>query len=94
MFGIWCAVERTTYRGEVIEAAQAISVEEAIRMYTLNAAKLLQHDRDKGSLEPGKLADVIVLDRDIRKLRGEELRDARVDKVFVEGRQVYERTET
>jgi predicted amidohydrolase YtcJ len=91
-FGIWCAVERQTYRGEVIDPDQRLSVDEALYMYTMDAARLLGHERQKGSLEPGKLADVIVLDRNPRHLNGEELRDTKVDHVFVAGRHAYARS--
>lgn len=94
MFGIWCAVERTTYRGEVIDPDQRLSVEEAIGMYTIDAARVLGHDADKGSLEAGKLADVIVLDRDPRRLRGDDLLDTKVQHVFVGGKLVHSRAET
>ncbi|MGE3149049.1 MAG: amidohydrolase [Pseudorhodoplanes sp.] len=92
MLGVWCAVARKTFKGETIDPEQAVTVEEALRMYTLYSAKTLGHGDIKGSLEPGKLADIIVLDRDPRKLKGDDLLDTQVDCVFVDGKRVYERT--
>jgi len=93
MFGVYCAVERKSYRGEVIDPDQKISVEEALCMYTINSAKALRHDHIKGSLEAGKLADVIVLDRDPRTIKGDKILETRVDMVFIGGKLVHRREE-
>ena len=89
---IWCAVKRQTFRGELIDPEQRVTVEEGIRMHTLYPAAALGEEDVKGSLEPGKLADAIVLDRDPRGFTGDELLDVKVDYVFLEGREVYMRS--
>jgi predicted amidohydrolase YtcJ len=91
MFGIWCCVHREGFEGGLIEPDQRISVDEALRMFTLNGAHALGVEDERGSLEPGKLADVIVLDRDPREVESSELLDVNVDYVFVGGELVHER---
>jgi predicted amidohydrolase YtcJ len=68
---------------------EALSREQAIRFYTINNAHVLRAEKDLGSLEPGKLADFIVVDRDLPTCSLDELRDARVLETFVGGRRVW-----
>jgi predicted amidohydrolase YtcJ len=68
---------------------EALSREQAIRFYTINNAHVLRAEKDLGSLEPGKLADFIVVDRDLLTCSLDELRDARVLETFVGGRRVW-----
>jgi len=91
MFSIWCCVERRGFFGNPIEPEQAISVDEALWMHTAGGARVLGHEDVKGTLEEGKLADVIVLAQDPRKVPGATLADVDVDYVFVSGRCVYAR---
>ena len=91
LFGIWCCVCRRTYGGATIDLEQRCTVEEALAMHTINAAEALgQHDV-LGSIEAGKAADMIVLDRDPLSCPDDDLRHVRVDAVFLEGRTVYTR---
>ena len=60
-------------------------------MHTIYPAAALGEDDVKGSLEPGKLADLVVLDRDPTGMTGDELLDVKVDYVFLGGREVYRR---
>ena len=85
LFGVWCCVKRQSFKGEIINPEEALPVETALRMHTIDAAAALQIDSDRGSLEPGKLADLIVLDRDPRKVAPDELPNINVDFVFVGG---------
>jgi predicted amidohydrolase YtcJ len=62
--GLYAAVTRKGMSGTVYGPDEAVSIQEAIRMYTLNSAYLSWDEHKKGSLEPGKLADLIVIDRD------------------------------
>jgi predicted amidohydrolase YtcJ len=88
-FGIWCAVKRQTYKGSIIDPDEAVSIEQGLYMYTMGSAKIMAQDHDRGSLDTGKLADFIVLDRDPTKQTADGLLDIKVDEVFVGGRQVY-----
>jgi predicted amidohydrolase YtcJ len=92
--GIYAAVSRRTIDekqpgGWVPE--QKISVEEALRAYTLGAAYAEFAERDKGSLERGKLADFVLLDRDLTRIPPETIRDARVTMTVVGGQVVFSR---
>jgi predicted amidohydrolase YtcJ len=62
--GIWVAVTRHIEGGEVLNPDQRLSRMEALRMYTINNAYLHFEEREKGSITPGKLADLILVDRD------------------------------
>ena len=65
--------------------------EQAIRLYTINNAYLTFEEKEKGSLEKGKLADFIVLDRDILTCPVEQVKDIQVERTFLGGKQVFER---
>jgi predicted amidohydrolase YtcJ len=91
LFSVWCCVAREGFHGNPIQPEETISVIEALRMHTLYAAEAIRQEDDRGSLEPGKRADVIVLDRDPRQVSTSELPDVKVDFVFVDGRQVHAR---
>jgi predicted amidohydrolase YtcJ len=91
LFGVWCATERRSFLDDVLEPDQAITVEEGLAMYTRNAAEALNVQDERGTLEPGKVSDVIVFDRDLRSVSGDELREVQVDYVFLGGELVYER---
>ena len=89
--GIYGCVTRRTQRGRTLAGEQAISVMDAIRVYTINGAYLEGTECERGSLEPGKLADMVVLDRDILSIDPEEIIDAKVLMTIVGGEVVYER---
>ena len=71
---------------------QKISVEEALKAYTVTAAYASFEEHLKGSLQTGRLADFVVLERDITKIPGEEIRDVKVLKTVVGGKVKFERT--
>lgn len=70
--------------------SQKITAEEALRAYTVDAAYASFSDADRGTLEPGKLADLVLIDRDITAIPEVEIRDARVLMTMVGGKVVYE----
>lgn len=91
--GIWAAITRQTVDGRnpggwVPE--EKITVEEAVRAYTFNAAYAGFSEKMKGTIEPGKWADMTVLDRDIFSLAPEEILKTKVRLTFVAGRKVFE----
>lgn len=89
--GIWAAVNRIMeVSGEVLGPEQCITVEEAIRMYTINGAYMTFEEDIKGSIEPGKLADLVVIDRDILTIDPTEIKDIQVLMTMVGGEIVYE----
>ena len=70
---------------------QALTREQAIRLYTINNAFLTFEEAQKGSLEPGKLADFIVLDRDILTCPVDGVKDIKVEATYLGGARVYVR---
>jgi predicted amidohydrolase YtcJ len=70
---------------------QALTREEAVRFYTINNAKLMFLEDKVGSLEPGKLADFIVLDRDILTCPPDAIRETQCLRTYLGGKLVYER---
>jgi predicted amidohydrolase YtcJ len=91
LFGMWCAVARTGFEGLPIEPEQAISVEEALGLYTSDAAATLGEQHRRGAIEEGLIADVVVLERDPRSVGVDELPGINVDCVVVGGRVVHQR---
>ncbi len=89
--GMWMAVTRLASDGEVYSPEQRITREEALKMWTWNAAYLMFEEDVKGSLEPGKYADFAVLDRDILTCPVDELRGIRVLETVLGGRTVFKR---
>ena len=85
------AVTRLTRDGQRMGPDQGVTVEEALRMFTLNGAHASYEEEDKGSITPGKLADLVVLDRDPRRVPPEELHTLRAELTVVDGRVVFER---
>jgi predicted amidohydrolase YtcJ len=84
-------VTRDTITGGVLGADQRISREQAIKMATINNAWLMMEEQDKGSLEAGKLADLVVLNEDPLTCPAPRLRDAQVMMTMVGGQIVYQR---
>lgn len=90
-FSLWCCLMRLGWDDRPIEPEEAIDLEAALKMHTVYPARLLGEERTKGTLEAGKLADVVVLDRDLRDVSPERLRDVRVDYVYLGGELVHRR---
>jgi hypothetical protein len=86
---IWVAVTRKTEGGLVPNPEEALGREDALRLYTINNAYLNREEAEKGSLEPGKLADFIILDRDPLTCLSDDLRRTRILATFVAAHQVY-----
>lgn len=78
LFTAWCAVNRLTASGRVLGAEERISVEEALYAITLGAAWQLKLDHLVGSIEVGKFADFVVLDRDPMDAGAAALKDIKV----------------
>jgi len=87
--GMWVLITRTTERGTVICADEAISREEALRIYTINNAYGTFDENIKGSIEPGKLADMIVISADYLSCPVDSIRTIQVEKTILGGLVVY-----
>ncbi len=90
-FGMWMAVTRKTVSGAVLNPEQKISREQALRMWTLNAAYLSFDEKRKGSIEPGKLADLVVLSKDLLTCAEEDIRSIEAEATMLGGKFVYTR---
>ncbi len=90
--GMWTTLVRQPRGSEApLHPEQNLTREQAIRLYTVNNAFLTFEEARKGSLEPGKLADFIVLDRDILSCPVEEVKDIKVEATYLGGARVYVR---
>ena len=88
-FGMWMAITRRTVDGTVMEPEQRISREEALRMWTLNAAYLSFEEKTKGSIEPGKLADFVVVSKDFLSCPVDQVKDIEALQTVVDAKTVY-----
>src|SRR5947208_2128912 len=89
---IWITLRRQPrWSDQPLHPEQRISREQALRLYTINNAYLMFEEKQKGSLEKGKLADFIVLDRDILTCPVDEVRNIQVEQTYLGGRIVYKR---
>ena len=92
--GIYAAVTRRTLDDRHPDGwvpAQKISVDEALTAYTRGGAYASFEEADKGTVAPGMLADLTVIDRDLRTIPAPEIRHARVVRTIVGGKTVYQR---
>lgn len=89
--GMWNAITRRNIRGDVVHPEQRVTREEALRMYTIWAAYRHFAEKSRGSLEAGKLADLVVIDRDYLQCPVDEIRLIEPVRVMIEGRTVYTR---
>ena len=91
MVGIYAATTRKGMTGTVYGPDEIISREEAIRAYTATGAFLNREEDLKGSLEPGKFADMIVLSDDILTVPEDQIMDIEVEQTYVDGKLVFNR---
>ena len=90
--GMWTTIVRQPRGAEApLHPEQSLTREQAIRLYTINNAFLTFEEAQKGSLEPGKLADFVVLDRDILTCPVDEVKDIKVEATYLGGARVYVR---
>jgi predicted amidohydrolase YtcJ len=89
-FNIWCAVTRETVNGHIVCPEERISILEGIRMYTVNSAYSGFEEKIKGTIEPGKLADLIVLSDNPLSVSEGEIKNIGVVMTVIGGRTVYE----
>ena len=91
MVGLYAAVTRKGQSGAIYGPDEALSIEEAIIGYTRNGAYVTFEEDLKGTIEPGKLADLVVLSDDLLTIDPERILDVRVEKTILGGRVVFER---
>lgn len=89
-FGMWIALTRQPrWTDAVLQPEQRITRQDVIRLYTTNNAYITFTEEEKGSLEVGKLADLIVLDRDILECPVEEVKQIQVERTYLGGKLVH-----
>lgn len=86
---MWTMITRTTEKGTVIMPDEAITREDALRMYTINNAFTSFEEMVKGSIEPGKLADMAILSDDILTCPADQIRNIESEVTIVGGKIVY-----
>jgi len=86
---VWCAASRMTREGKSLGEEERVSVYEALKAVTINGAYAYFEEDKKGSIAEGKLADLVILDRNPLKTPISELKDIKVTETLKEGETVY-----
>jgi len=86
---VWCAVNRVTREGKILGEEERVDVFEALKAVTINGAYAYFEEDKKGSITEGKLADLVILDRNPLKTPVSELKDIKVTETLKEGETVY-----
>ncbi len=90
LVGIYAAVTRKAESGQVLLSEERITVEQALKLYTINAAYASFEEKIKGSLSPGKLADIVILNDDPARVPPEKIKDIQVEMTIIGGEVVWE----
>ncbi|AWW47704.1 hypothetical protein DPM17_03015 [Polynucleobacter paneuropaeus] len=89
LFSVWSAVNRKTFSGAVLGPEQRITPYLALQGFTRNAAYQYKEELSKGSLAPGKLADLVILDQNPLKVAPDDIKNIQVLKTIKGGVEVY-----
>ena len=89
MFVVWSAVNRTTRTGEVLGPDERVTPLQALKAITLDAAYMYREEKTKGSLEVGKLADLVILDKNPLMVKPDAIKDIKVMETIKEGKSIY-----
>jgi predicted amidohydrolase YtcJ len=90
LVGIYAAVTRKAESGQVLLPEEGVSPSQALAMYTINAAYASFEEGIKGSITPGKLADLVVLSDDPTRVPSEQIKDIKVAMTIIGGEVVWE----
>ncbi|MDA7510655.1 amidohydrolase family protein, partial [Verrucomicrobia bacterium] len=92
--GMWIAVTRSALGLSLATHPEnGITIQEALKAYTLDNAYLLFQEESTGSITTGKWADLVVIDRDLTTCPVDDIRGTQVVQTFVAGEEVYRRVE-
>jgi predicted amidohydrolase YtcJ len=94
LMALHALVNRKTKSGKSLGSSQSISVMEALRLYTINSAYQSFDEEKMGSIEIGKLADIVVLGKNLLKVSPEEIKDIPIDMTIIDGKVIYRRSGT
>jgi len=89
--GLYAAVTRMDETGNVVGEDEKIRSIDALRMYTQNAARAMFEEGIKGTIKPGELADLVVLNADPTQLKPDEIKDIKVEMTLIDGEVVWEK---
>ena len=88
--GIWITLAREPRRSDQsLHPEQRLTREQALRLYTINNAFLTFEEKQKGSLEAGKLADFVILKREILTCPEAAVKDIEVERTYLAGKIIY-----
>ena len=90
LVGIYAAVSRGIETGGVLTPEEGVSPLEALQMYTVNAAKITFEENIKGTITPGKMADLVVLNEDPTQVSTDEIKELKVEMTIINGEVVWE----
>ena len=89
--GMWISISRQArYVDAAVYPEESLNRQQALQMFTTNASYAISREEELGSLEAGKLADFVIIDRDILNSTVDEIRDTKVLKTYLGGELVYE----
>lgn len=89
MHTVWSAVNRMTREGRILGQEERVSVYEALKAVTINGAYAYFEEDSKGSIAKGKLADLVILDKNPLKIPSADLKEIQVTETIKEGKTVY-----
>ena len=91
LIGIYAAVARKSETGKIVGEGEKISPMNALRMYTIHAARASYEEDFKGSITPGKLADLTVLNGDPCTAPPDEIKDMQIEMTILNGEVVWKK---
>jgi len=91
LIGIYSATSRMAETGEIVLPEERITPLEALKMYTEYAARATLEEKIKGSITPGNLADLVVLNGDPTRLPADEIKDIEMEMTILNGEMVWDR---
>jgi len=89
IIGIYAAVSRLTEQGQILLPQEQTSILQALHMYTTDASYACFEENNKGSIEPGKFADLVLVSTDPTKTEAEKIKDLEVEMTIIGGEIVY-----
>jgi len=92
LFLLWTSVARQSRSGKIIGEAERLTVTEGLRAITINGAYQYSEEKDKGTIEKGKLADLVILSEDPLAVPTEKIKDIAVLETIKEGKTIYKNT--
>jgi predicted amidohydrolase YtcJ len=89
--GLYAAVTRIGWNGVVHGQEEGVTIQEAIRMHTVEPAYFTFDENTQGTIEVGKAADFVVLDKDLLTIDPEQIQTVQIERTIIGGREVYSR---